>query len=379
MQGVGIICEYNPLHAGHAYHIARARERGVVVCVMSGNFTQRGEAAIIPPVPRAAMAVAAGADLVVELPFPYAASSARYFATAGVRAVAGLGCEMLSFGCECLTCEELREMAKRSMDACEPITRGEYRQGVAGAHFAAMGATPASNDILAIEYARAIEAEFPHVQLYPVRRLGNGYRDTEITTEYPSATALRAALLRGEDVSRYIPPNGVKIWQDAIEQYGVASIERLGGAMLARLRVAPFPLGLADLGGGLLEHLSNAAREATDYATLCRAAATKRYTDGRIRRALLYLLAGVTDADLAAPPAYVRLLAANERGREYLSETRKTRTVPVVTKQADIVALGATAARARALGAAADALYAMTFEKPVRPADFMGVSPYMAQ
>ena len=91
MKHIGIICEFNPIHQGHARLISCAREEGLVVCLMSGNFTQRGEAAVLPPVPRATMAIAAGADLVLELPFPYACASAAYFAGAGVEILAGWG------------------------------------------------------------------------------------------------------------------------------------------------------------------------------------------------------------------------------------------------------------------------------------------------
>ena len=377
MRSVGIICEYNPLHKGHAYHIERAKEHGVVVCIMSGNFTQRGEAAVLPPVSRAGMALSAGADLVVELPFPYAASSARFFATAGVRAAAGLGCDALCFGCEEMDVATLK--AKAVQMGREETVREDYREGIAAAHFEALGEKPLSNDILALEYARAVCEEFPDMALYPVRRLGNAYNDKQITTSYPSASALREILATGGDVSDYIPHDGVKIWQDALARYGVADVARLAPAMLARLRVAPLPKELADLGGGLVEHLAHAACEATTYESLCRAAATKRYTDGRIRRALLYLLAGVTYNDLEAPPAYLRLLAANARGREYLATTRKTRTVPVVTKQSDVTALGDVALRARELSAISDALYALTLEKPTLPATLAVTPPFMTE
>ena len=117
MQAVGIICEYNPFHAGHAYLLERAREHGVVVCLMSGEFVQRGEAAILTPHARAEMALAAGADLVLELPFPYAAGSARYFATAGVRALAGVGCKALTFGSETADGDAILAGARRLGDA----------------------------------------------------------------------------------------------------------------------------------------------------------------------------------------------------------------------------------------------------------------------
>lgn len=378
MRTVGIICEYNPLHAGHAYLLEQARAQGDrVICVMSGNFTQRGEAAILPPVPRAAMALAAGADLVLELPFPFACGSARYFATAGIRALAGVGCDTLMFGSESADASAILAAAERLNDPSFTV-EGEPDVGDARAHFEALGMTPDSNDILAIEYARAVLCECPDMQILPVKRLGSGYNEQAIGNDFPSASALRAAYARGEDITPLLPPVVRDIWKDGVAACGgVAGVERLGTVLLARLRTVEGHPQIADLGGGLLAHLSKAAFRATDYASLCREAATKRYTNGRIRRAMLYLLAGVTREDLAAPPAYLRLLAANEAGREYLSQTRKTRTVPVVTKQADVAAIGESAARARALAATADALYALCLPSPTLPASLCVTPPVM--
>ncbi len=382
MRAVGIICEYNPLHRGHAYHIAQARERAdVVICVMSGNFTQRGEAAILPPVSRAEMAIAAGADLVVELPFPYAAASATYFATAGVRIAQGLLCDALSFGCEHMDEQAIRETAAQ-IARTERLqsARGEHTgTGSAAAYYAALEGKLLSNDILAVEYVRAIASLCPDMALLPVRRVGSHYTQTEIDSDYPSATALREALARGEDVTAYLPPETKAIFEDAVARYGIADTARLGAVMLARLRVQSGDDTLADLGGGLLAHLENSASKATDYASLCRAAATKRYTNGRIRRALVYLLADVKQADLDAPPAYVRLLAANEKGRAYLAKTRKTRSLPVVTKPRDVKALGERALRAHTLAANADALWSIAAENPIAPTKLAVIPPFMAQ
>ena len=380
MQAVGIICEYNPLHAGHAHQLQSVREAKTVVCLMSGNFTQRGEAAVLPPVSRAAMALAAGADLVLELPFPFAAGSARYFATAGVRALAALGCDTLCFGSESADKAAILSAAERlnAADLAENAAQRSPETGDAAAHFALLGDSPASNDILGIEYTRAILDEQLPMDIFPILREGAGYRELALDSAYPSATALRAHLARGEDVLSFLPPVVGDIWQKAVAKHGgVADISRLGTAMLALLRAGTLSPDIADCGGGLLSHLANAAVRATDYASLCREAATKRYTDGRIRRALLYLLAGVLREDLCAPPAYLRLLAANERGREYLSKTRKTRTVPVVTKPADIAALGECAARQRELTAVSDGLYALCFAQALLPHTLATQAPLM--
>ncbi|MBR2465137.1 MAG: nucleotidyltransferase family protein [Clostridia bacterium] len=382
MKHVGIICEYNPFHTGHARLLKAVRGANTVVCLMSGNFTQRGEAAILPPVPRAAMALACGADLVLELPFPFSASSARYFATAGVRALGSLGIDTLAFGSECGDIEILSALAARAPE-------GEYRKkaphvmqntGDAAAYFAALGETVSSNDILAVEYLRAIAREAPDMEPFVVNRKGAEYRQTVLKNEeYPSATALRESLRVGEGIKAHIPFEAREIFTDAAARYGIADTARLGSALLAVLRAngTGNPHEIAECGGGLHRRLQKAAWSAGDYGALCKAAATKRYTDGRIRRALLYLLAGVKKEDLVAHPVYLRLLAANARGREFLNETMKRRTVHVVTKQADIAGLGACAARQRELSLRADGLYALCFADTVTPHALQTAKPYL--
>ena len=288
MQALGIICEYNPLHTGHAYLLKKAKETGrPVICLMSGNFVQRGEAAILSPHVRAEMALAAGADLVLELPFPYACGSARYFATAGVRALVGVGCDTLCFGSETADKAALIEGANKLMgaDFAADFETRTPETGDATAHFAALGDTPAANDILALEYTRAILDECHGMEIFPVKREGAGYNDTALGAGFPSATALRRKLAEGADITPFLPPVVRDIWQKALALYGgTADTARLGTALLARLRAGDLPENIADCGGGLLSHLYKAAYRATDYGTLCAEAATKRYTNGRLRR-----------------------------------------------------------------------------------------------
>ena len=390
MQHVGIICEYNPFHAGHAYLLEQVRGAETVICLMSGNFVQRGSAAVLPPHARAEMALRSGADLVLELPFPYAASSARYFATAGVRALSGLGVDTLAFGSESADRAALVSAAEQSRGAelRQAMRNAPREEGEAKAYFDALFSTRLGpNDILALEYTRAILEEGVSMQIHPVYRVGAGYHDTDTETAYPSATALREKLAAGEDITSLFESHLRPIWERASEA-GLASADTacLGKALLARLRVESESAAtggeirfsrIAECEGGLGAHLCCAAWAATDYRTLCRAAATKKYTNGRIRRALLYILAGVRREDLVAPPAYLRLLGANERGGAFLAETRKTRTVPVVTKPADITALGEGAERARALAAVSDSLYALCLPGDILPATLATLPPVM--
>ncbi|MBE6690255.1 MAG: nucleotidyltransferase family protein [Ruminococcaceae bacterium] len=379
MKHTGIICEYNPFHSGHLHLLDTVRAAGTktVICLMSGHFTQRGEAAILPPAARAAMAMAAGADLVLELPFPYAAASARYFATAGVDALQRLGADTVAFGSECADAARLSAAAARTLteDFEKKVANGAKNRGDAAVFFDALGEERiGANDILAVEYIRAVKRGGDRLAVYPVLREGAGYHDLSENVLHPSATALRESIFAGADIADRLPPCVQGVWREAAEARGFADTARLGAPALAMLRALCFQKDdtyaknnaflIADCGGGLLERLQNAAVQADGYHSLCRAAATKKYTDGRIRRALLYLLAGVTYADLEAAPAYLRLLGANEQGRAFLSETRKTRTVPVVTKPADITALGETAVRQRALELTAAGLYALCLPCP---------------
>lgn len=376
MKAVGVICEYDPFHAGHAHLLAEAEKEGARVCLMSGLFTQRGKAALLPPHDRAAMALAAGADAVLELPYPYAAGSARYFAVAGVRALAALGCDTLAFGSETADAAALLAAAARLAAAEE--TGRDPAAGDAAAHFAPLDEPPAPNDILALEYLRAIEKEKLPLRVLPVLRAGAAYRDARLESECPSATALRAAVARGEEIAPLLPAGAREIWRAALDKWGgTADTAKLGAPLLARLRSGEDFSDLADCGGGLAAHLARAAARAADYEGLCRAAATKRYTDGRLRRAMLYLLTDVRREDLLAPPAYLRLLGANEAGREFLAKTRKTRTVPVVTKSADIAALGASAARQRTLEVIAEGLYALCLPRPTLPEALDTLPPVM--
>ncbi len=366
MKNVGIICEYNPFHGGHAHQIREVRRAGgeVVVALMSGNFTQRGEAAILPPTARAELAVRGGADLVLELPFPFAAASARYFATGGVRALAALGVDTLSFGSEVAERCEILELARRSLSLEEE--RAPAFEGAAKAYFEALGRAPLSNEILAIEYTRAILAAGLDLAVFPVKREGAGYHEAAIGWGNPSATALRSVLRQGGEIAHLLPEATRESFSRAVARFGVADTARLGGAMLALLRregVRCAPLeDIAEAGGGLAAHLCRAALSAKNYDSLCREAATKKYTDGRIRRTLLYAMGGVRGEDLTAPPAYLRLLGMNEKGREFLAKTKKTRTVPVVSTQAEIAALGAAAERQRALAKVSDGLYALCLD-----------------
>lgn len=385
MQYTGVICEYDPFHAGHAYLLQKAREMGGVVCLMSGSFTQRGGAALLPPAVRAEMALCGGADAVLELPFPFCAASAEHFARCGVRALAAIGVERLMFGSECGDTERLTAAAQR---LCRPefleLLAGEgKRRGAVRVLFDYLGEAFSSNDLLAIHYIKAILEEKLPLTPVAIRREGAEYRSETLLSPFPSATALRKKLNTSGDISQLLPPEVRGVWQEGVRRYGTADIRRLGTAILALLRGNGMQKGrfreTAECEAGLLARLTQSAFRARDYTELCGLAANKSYTDGRVRRALLMLLSGVTREDMAARPAYLKLLAADPTGCKFLADTRKTRTIPVVTRCSEVRGLGEKAERQRELSLRADGLYALCFSPALSPAHLQALPPIMRE
>ena len=413
MRASGVICEFNPFHNGHAYLLSRMREQvgedGCVVCLMSGRFVQRGEAAVADPYLRARMALAGGADLVLELPFPWSAGSAEHFATAGVRVLTRLGVDALTFGSECGDGVLLNRAARAVADPrFGEVYATLCRQGTGttAAYTEALRQTsdekgeplphgfPSSNDLLGIAYLRAlhsVEQEQGHApEAAVVTRLGAGYREDILTDgAYPSATALRIllreaacdpvaleAILEGT-----MPPESLTALSEAVRR-GDAPLE--GGRLMPfyhafyRLKDPADMEHCAEWGGGLAGHICRQARKSATAEEFFESLRTRQYTDARLRRALLFGAVGVTEGDLRTMPAYTTLLAANGRGCAYLKAWQKAnREAPdgftAVTKPAD-----APVCRQRELGERADGLFTLCFPKPMEAGGMYRRTPYIA-
>ena len=387
MKTVGIICEYNPFHSGHAYQIEQIRKQNadaVIVCLMSGHATQRGELAIADRYSRAAMAISGGANVVLELPYPYSAASAAYFAGAGVAILDALGVNELSFGCECTDVVLLHRAASltRTKEFWDCIRdRQKDGEGSAAAYFAELQARLSdtdycflANDILALEYMRAILAIESDMKPMPIHREGSDYRaqETEVG-KHPSATAMRALLLQNNNDALLFTPNSSRnVLESAIsEDLAPADMKRTDTAILSfvRLQDPKAMAQIAEMQGGLSHRLHDAAMRACSVEEMLMLASSKSYPTARLRRAILYAMTGVTTADLATPPAYVSLLAADAAGRELLRHWKGNTPIPVVTKSADAFGISQVASRQASLSLALDALFALTLPR-VRPADF---------
>ncbi len=363
MKKIGIVCEYNPLHTGHAALLTKARALGdTVICVMSGNFTQRGDIAIVDKYARAEAAVKTGADLVLELPFPYAMSSAPFFAKGALAVLDSVGIDILLFGSECGDLSKLQAAAN-----AEPAEASD-EVGAAKGHFDALGVPLSSNDILGVEYLRAIKKGGYDIEPVVMKRLGDGYREEVLgQSEYASATAIRKSLEEGK---AYLPTAMLEILErEQGKGRAPVYLDALEQAILFFWRTAGSLGHLLELGGGLCERLIACAKEATSLSEFYTLAATKKYTNAHIRRASLYGMLGVTWADLEGLPTHTNLLAANAVGCKLLASLRKKElTVPVLTKPSD----GQSALQNKA-----DALYTLAQPTPAQAGEFLRRKPFL--
>ena len=333
MKIIGIICEYNPFHLGHRKQIdqikARFGEDAAVVCLMSGNFVQRGAPAIFDKSVRAKAAILAGADLVLELPVTYALSSAEGFARGGVE-ILGKFCDYLCFGCETGDVDSLMGTAKALLsEEFRPLLRVELDSGKSfpaarAAALEKMGLDAEilrnPNDILAVEYCKAVLTTGTAMKPLPILREGS-YHAEAPDAENPSATALRRLILEGGNWQDYVP----ECARECFEAASVHTLEAAERAVLMKLRTMT-DVEFEDLpygSEGLWRKFMHASRRESSIAAITAATKSKRYTATRIDRMLMCAFLGITAEDLRSPAPYVRALALNDMGRTVLKQARE--------------------------------------------------------
>ena len=380
MSIIGIVGEYNPFHSGHEYHIQQSRQAlggdCPVVCIMSGDFVQRGEPAIYSKFARAEAACRCGADLVVELPLPWSLSSAEGFARGAVYLLNKLGATHLSFGSEAGELEPLETIAQTLLD---PAVNGEIRQVLssdASLSYAVarqkaletrLGELSAQlelpNNILAVEYLKAIYELRLDMQPMTVLRFGSGH-DQEGGAGPRSAAQLRRMIRNGADITAFIPKEAARVFEREKEQgRACTDSDMLETAIISRLRMfgPDYYEALPDGGDGIGRRLCAAAHEEASLDAITAAAKTKRYALSRIRRMCMCASLGVK-ADMAGElPPYARVLSANARGCALLREIGRKGEIPVITKPASVREMSAECREIFALGAAAHDLYVLGF------------------
>lgn len=388
-----MICELNPLHNGHLHMLdvmRRDDEDAAILLVMSGNYTQRAESAAFDKYARARAAVESGADIVVELPFPFSSAGAERFARAGVRIAEALGATKLYFGSECGDIERLRTISRvtgseeyRALSA--KLAADDPGLGAAALREAALAKlipgeaqirTETPNDTLAIEYIRNA-----HIPCAAVGRV-----ETPGASAIRQMSALEAAPFVPEATKRMMENekrSDVNVLRRLIwENLRLRFVGSRRGGVIAGVELRRDISVFAECGGGLGDRLLRLAGGAADAQEFFAAAATKKYTNARIRRAALYALCAVEPEDVASPALFTVLLAANEKGREVLAAVRKDCAVAVMTKPANALSRAAgngALLRAVDLAMFADSIYTLTFTPPLSSDDYIRRTPYIVR
>lgn len=353
---LGVVAEYNPFHRGHAYHLREARaayQADYVVAVMSACFTQRGDAALISPHARARMALSCGADAVFALPAAWAVRDAEHFALGGVSLLHQLGCDAISFGTETVDISALMQTADLLESQDVSLSSAIARHIAGGLPYPAAVAAAAGevcpgadallskpNSTLAICYLRALLRLGAEMEIVPVLR-ATSYHDTALHPQvFPSATALRGAILRGDwpNVQKAMPEEAFAILREETLQNRLHRPDALDTALLARLRaMTPADYAsLPDVSEGVEFRLQSAAGTSCSRTNLLSAAKTRRYPLSRLSRLATHALLGFTHDDLTGAASPVPWLLG------YRSEARDligilSRRIPLLTRSADLL------------------------------------------
>ncbi|MBR6034063.1 MAG: nucleotidyltransferase [Clostridia bacterium] len=344
---LGIIAEYNPFHNGHKYQLEQSKSisnADTVVCIMSGNFTQRGMPAITDKWSRAQMALANGVDIVIELPTIYSVASAESFAYGSIKILDSLGVESVAFGSECGNIDILQEIANVLYE--EPkeyvtLLKHELSKGISFPkarenailiylndirRYANILSNP--NNILGIEYLKAIMELDSSIFPITIERIEASHNSLNTSNNFASSTAIRDIILKEKDFTPYMPEESYAILNNCIKFgkiiNGLAPFEKEIIYILRRMSTAEIAK-LPDVSEGLENKIKEAANECNTVKELINIVKSKRYTETRIQRVLIYALLGITKqkiTELYKINPYVRVLGMNKKGKEFVSLTK---------------------------------------------------------
>lgn len=358
MKVLGIITEYNPFHNGHLYHLEKAREMtepDVVVAVMSGNFVQRGEPAILDKWRRAQIAVECGVDLVLELPFVFACNNAEYFAKGSIGILNGIGCvDDIVFGSETGDIDAIARGARflsEESSAFKESIKGYLDKGLSypAARANAFAQTSGEagdllnspNDILAVEYLKQIYLTGSSIKPHVLKRLGQGYHSKNTETPFASASAIRNFAMKNRDISeiRECLPCQSYVNLTGVQETIAKRQEKLFDLITARILTADTEelSKIFSATEGIENRLKMSVRFSHDMDELVGKIKSRRYTETRIRRLLVHTLMGFDKKSAeyiaAEKLLYTRVLAFSDKGRKLLRHIRKEECaeIPVVT------------------------------------------------
>ncbi len=367
MRTVGLVVEYNPFHNGHLYHLEQSKKItncDYSVAIMSGNFLQRGEPALLDKWTRAKMAVDNGVDLVIELPFIYASRSAEFFSDGAIKILDSLGIvDSLCFGSEVGITHILSDIADILVDEPNlfksslknnlelglsfPKARSValvefFKSNNYGKTDQIENIMSSPNNILAIEYMKSLKKINSKIEPFALQRTSSNYHDKNISGDISSATSIREDFFKNknlENIKSVIPHSTYKYMESFLEKnISFNSIDNFCEILLYVFRLISYDK-LSNVVGveeGLQNRILKAFNNSNNLEFILNEISTKRYTNTRIKRILIHALIGL-DKDTfkkldSAGPKYIRVLGANANGLKILSKAKATSTLPIITK-----------------------------------------------
>ncbi|RTR32440.1 nucleotidyltransferase [Robertmurraya yapensis] len=399
MKAVGVIVEYNPFHNGHAFHLEETRKKSqadVVIAVMSGQFLQRGEPALLPKWVRAQMAVLAGVDLVIELPYQFATQKADTFAFGAISLLGAIGCNSVCFGSESGKIDDFwatLDFLESNKQEYDHKIKFHIDQGVSyptALSRAFLELQPHEsivdlskpNNILGFQYVKAIQDLNLDMEALTISRTNANYHDEDFTSAtIASATSIRKAMFAQngtlEEIEPYVPKTTFNLLHEYAKQYHqFHQWENYWTYLRFRILQASTEelRNIYEVDEGLENRVITAALEANSFHDFMTRIKTKRYTWTKLQRMCTHILTNTTTAEMRqrmTHPSYIRLLAMNDTGRLYLNKWKGQAPIPLVSKlssfQQDDIALDVRASRIYALGATEEkqqALLEMEYKQP---------------
>lgn len=339
MESIGIIAEYNPFHNGHLYHLKTIKKKypnHTIILVMTGNFTERGDVAIIDKWKRAKIALDLGIDLIIELPYPFATQSADYFSYGAITILEKLQVEKVIFGSESDNIEDLALIAKTQInnDEFDKLVKiysklgNNYPTALSLALEDLTGkkiATP--NDLLGISYLKTIIKNNYKIQAETIKRINN-YHEKNLNNTFSSATSIREALKRNETIQKQVP-------QETIPHLtNLHFFDDYFNILKYKIITTPDLTIYQTVDEGMDKNLKKAITTATNIDSLIKLVKSKRYTYNKISRMLLHILCNFTKekANLFNDISYLRILGFNDKGRTYLNIIKKDCDLPIISK-----------------------------------------------
>ena len=379
MKICAIICEYNPFHNGHLHGLREAKRLSgadAVLCIMSGNFVQRGESAIMDKYTRAKHALQAGADAVIELPTVFATSNAELFAKGAISILSAIpSVKTLCFGCENADKTAFKLAARYLNDEPAEVAAKIKELVSLGIGFAKARANAwagyipldllcSPNNILGLEYTRAILAKDADVDILPIQRIGNGYNDAQLNEKFPSAKAIRKAIKDCESVENQVPefvlkdlPTQIENLLETLEKHAILSMDK---ATLARV---------CDCSEGLENAFKKTAESPN---SLTETLTSARYTTSRIRRIALQALLGIEEdfiRECLTTPLYLKVLAVKKDSANILNALSSS-NVPVIARAHDEDKLSETAKNCLDIDVYAEKIYKLLYPQTEKRAIF---------